>query len=114
MSCRVLLVSSVLLAAAIPAFAADRASAPPPIKASFDCATAKSKINHLICSDAGLAALDVRAAQMLRRAKSKAVTPDAVDAEQDVWLAERNGCGSVACLIRTYQRRIQQLRAWTD
>lgn len=91
------------------AFAADLTPKP-----SFDCATAKSRINLLICSDAGVAALDLRAAAMLRRAKAKAVTPDAVDAEQDVWLSQRNACASVACLSRAYQGRIQRLRAWTD
>jgi uncharacterized protein len=104
---------------ATPALAADAAKpagkAPPPvIQASFDCATAKSKINLLICSDADVAALDVREAAMLRRAKAKAVTPDAVDVEQDVWLSQRNACGSIPCLTRAYRRRLQELRAWTD
>lgn len=108
-----------LCALTAPAFAADpvkpAGKAPPPaIQASFDCATAKSKINLLICSDANVAALDVREAAMLRRAKAKAVTPDAVDVEQAVWLSRRNACGSVACLSGAYQRRLRELRAWTD
>lgn len=104
------------LGALAPSFAADPAKPAnkgPVIEASFDCATAKSRINRLICSDAALAALDVREAQMLRRAKAKAVTPDAVDAEQDVWLSQRNACSTVSCLSRAYRTRIQQLRAWT-
>lgn len=108
-----------LLAALLvpPALAADTAPnpiKPNPIKPSFDCATAKSKINLLICSDANLAALDAREADMLRRARIKAVQPDGVNAEQDVWMQDRNACATVACLTRAYQRRIQELRAWVD
>ena len=115
MKIRVVLLSCALvLAGDLVSRAADtHANAPAP-KPSFDCATAKSRIDVLICSNAGLAALDVREAAMLRRAKAKAVTPDAVDAEQDVWLSQRNACTSVACLTRAYQRRLQELRAWTD
>jgi uncharacterized protein len=89
-------------------------AAPPPIKASFDCAKAKAKIDLLICSDAALAALDVREADMLRRARVKAVDPGGVNAEQDVWQQDRDRCSSVACLKGAYARRIQQLRAWVD
>jgi uncharacterized protein len=123
-ACALLLSAGLSAVLSVPAsYAADAAKPAQPApanpaahvpKPSFDCATAKSKINLLICSDVDLAALDLREATMLKRAKAKAVTPDAVDAEQDVWLSERNGCGSVACLSRAYNRRIQQLRAWTD
>jgi uncharacterized protein len=84
------------------------------IKPSFDCAAAKSKVKLLICGDPDLAALDVREAQMLRRARIKAVQPAAVNADEDVWLGERNSCSSAPCIARAYRRRIQDLRAWTD
>ena len=84
------------------------------IKPSFDCATAKSKVNLLICGDASLAALDVQEAQMLRRARAKAAQPEAVNADEDVWLGERNTCASAACLSRAYRRRLYDLRAWTN
>jgi len=109
----------MLLAVIAPAAAADTKpaapqAAPPVIKASFDCATAKGRVNLLICSDADLAALDVQEAAMLRRAQIRAQQPEAVNADQDVWLGERNACTSVACLSRAYRRRLQELKAWTN
>ena len=105
----------LLLLFVLPVNAADApANAAPIARPSFDCAAAKSKINLLICSDANLAALDAREADMLRRARAKAVQPDAVNAEQDVWVHDRDACSTVACLTRAYARRIQELRAWTD
>jgi uncharacterized protein len=84
------------------------------IKPSFDCTTAKSKVKLLICGDADLAALDMQEDQLLRRARAKAVQPDAVNAEQDLWIAQRDGCSNSACLSRAYRQRIQQLHAWTN
>jgi uncharacterized protein len=109
----------MLFAVIAPAAGADLkppapAQGPPPIKASFDCATAKGRVNLLICSDADLAALDVQEAQMLRRAQLRAAQPAAVNADQDVWLGERAGCTTVACLARAYRRRLHELQAWTN
>jgi uncharacterized protein len=92
------------------AFAAE----PPAPKPSFDCATAKSKAKLLICGSEDLAKLDVAEDALLRRARTKATTPDAVNAEQDLWLSQRDGCTSAACLTRAYHQRIQDLHAWTD
>ena len=39
--------------------------------------------------------------------------PQAVNADQDVWLAQRNACASAACLTRSYRQHIQDLQAWT-
>jgi uncharacterized protein len=68
----------------------------------------------LICSDANVAALDVRTAQLLRRAQARAVDSDGVNADQDVWVHERDACTTIGCLTRAYTRRIAQLRRWTD
>jgi uncharacterized protein len=84
------------------------------LKPSFDCATAKSKVKLLICGDPDLAALDLQEDQLLHRARIKAVQPDAVNAEQDLWIGQRDGCSNVACLSRAYRRRIQELHAWTN
>jgi uncharacterized protein len=84
------------------------------VKPSFDCASAKSKAKLLICGNDDLAALDVQEDQLLRRARAKAVQPDAVNSEQDLWISQRDACGSVACLSRAYRQRIQELHAWTN
>lgn len=89
--------------------------APPPItKPSFDCAKTKSRALLIVCGDDGLARLDLEEDALLRRAVSKAEQRDAVNAEQDVWLSERNGCGSPACLARAYHERIADLHRWTN
>jgi uncharacterized protein len=99
------------LALAAPAFAADPAPAPKP---SFDCATAKSKVKLLICGSDDLAKLDVAEETLLRRARAKATTPDAVNEEQSLWLSQRDVCTSAACLVRAYHQRIADLHAWTN
>src|SRR5215469_8616840 len=87
---------------------------PPPItKPSFDCAKTKARALLIVCGDDGLARLDLQEDALLRRAVSRAEQRDAVNAEQDVWLSERNGCGSAACLARAYHERIADLHRWT-
>jgi uncharacterized protein len=90
-------------------------AAPPPItKPSFDCSKVKAKALLIVCGDDALARLDLQEDALLRRAASRAEQRDAVNAEQDVWLSERNGCGSAACLARAYRNRIADLHRWTN
>ena len=97
------------------AHAADKPAPPaPPIKASFDCAKAKGRIQTLICGDADLATLDVQEDQLLRRARIKSAQPEAVGAEEDQWRSERDGCSSAACIARAYRRRLVDLHRWTN
>jgi uncharacterized protein len=95
--------------------AAQAQPAPPPItKPSFDCSKVKAKALLIVCGDDALAKLDLQEDALLRRAVSRAEQRDAVNAEQDVWLSERNGCGSAACLSRAYRNRIADLHRWTN
>ena len=115
---RALTLSVSLLLFALPALAQpapQTQSAPPPItKPSFDCSKAKAKALLIVCGDDALAKLDLQEDALLRRATSKAEQADAVNAEQDVWLSERNGCGNAACLSRAYRNRIADLHRWTN
>jgi uncharacterized protein len=83
-------------------------------KPSFDCARARGQVEQLICKSSGLSALDVEKAGLLRRARAGATTPDAVNAEEDVWLSYRNGCLDTACLADAYRRRIKELHRWVN
>lgn len=104
-----------ILALAAPALAAPDTSKPSDApKPSFDCATAKSKVKLMICGSDALAKLDVAEEALLRRARAKATTPDAVNEEQSLWLSRRDACTSAACLVRAYQERITDLHAWTN
>jgi uncharacterized protein len=117
-----LTLSLSLLLSALPAAAqtqpmppAAAQPAPPPItKPSFDCSKTKARVLLIVCGDDALAKLDLQEDALLRRAVSRAEQRDAVNAEQDVWLAERNGCGSAACLARAYRNRIADLHRWTN
>jgi uncharacterized protein len=112
-ACFALLLSATpLLAQPVPPPAA---AIPPPItKPSFDCGKTKSKALLIVCGDDALAKLDLQEDALLNRARSRAEQRDAVNAEQDVWLSERNGCGSAACLARAYRNRIGDLHRWTN
>ena len=91
------------------------APAPPPItKPSFDCSKTKARALLIVCGDDGLAKLDLEEDGLLRRATSRAEQADAVRAEQDVWISQRNGCGNAACLSRAYRNRIADLHRWTN
>ena len=118
LSLSLLLVSTLPLAAnaqPAPAVQAAPQLAPPPItKPSFDCSKVKAKALLIVCGDDALARLDLQEDALLRRAVSRAEQRDAVNAEQDVWLSERNGCGSAACLARAYRNRIADLHRWTN
>ena len=83
------LLAVLAFALALPALAA----APKP---SFDCAAAKSKVKLMICGSDELARLDVAEEALLRRARAKATTPDAVNEEQSLWLSRRDTCTSAA------------------
>jgi uncharacterized protein len=109
---RMLAVAGLLL---LPLAAAAQAPAPedkPPFKTSFDCAKTKSNLLQMVCNDRNLAALDLQTAALLKRARAKATTPDAVNEEQDLWLSQRASCRSASCLSRAYRDRIAQLHAW--
>ena len=94
--------------------AAAQPAQPAPVKPSFDCAATKSKALLIVCGDDDLARLDLQEDQLLRRARAKAVTPDAVNADQDLWISQRNACANATCLSRAYRRRIQDLHAWAN
>jgi uncharacterized protein len=110
---------SVSLCTATFSHAAEPVKPPMTVKPSFDCAAAKSanaksKWKLLVCGDDALAALDVQEDTLLHRARTKAVTPDAVNAEQDLWVSERDACTSAGCLTVAYRRRIRELHNWTN
>lgn len=83
---------------------------------SFDCETARSEAERLICSDDALAALDMRLARTFAQALSHADANEVADlnAGQRAWRARMLKLCSVAsslraCLINAYNRRIGEL-----
>ncbi|WP_343660269.1 lysozyme inhibitor LprI family protein [Ralstonia sp.] len=82
--------------------------------ASFDCAAARSSIEHAICNDAQLSALDTQLADTYRAAlKQHGADTDALKAEQRDWLKQRAPSGQidVAALMEAYRTRIDELKS---
>ena len=106
---------SALLAIACCCLFAGEASATGP---SYDCGkVASGSIEELVCKDEGLAALDVKLAEVYGEATQKAVNeqPPTLKAEQRGWIKGRNDCWKSAdtrkCVEEEYKRRIAELQA---
>ncbi len=83
-------------------------------QASFDCSRAGTMVEHAICSDPALAALDrdVAEAYGAARAGQPSTVRDQLLAEQRARLAARDGCGSDrTCLSSAMQNRLAALQA---
>ena len=78
---------------------------------SFACSRARTRVEHLICGDAYLSQLDRRMASTYaafqRRISARERTR--LREDQRLWLADRNRCTDVACLVATYEDRIAYL-----
>lgn len=83
-----------------------RAAKKPLWSPSYDCSKAASEPERLICSDAGLAQLDVSLAR-----RYKEVSDDPVQREaQSTWLRDvRNVCTDSVCMREAYQSRMTVL-----
>ncbi|MGN8088779.1 lysozyme inhibitor LprI family protein [Ralstonia sp. 22086] len=82
--------------------------------ASFDCAAARSPIEHAICTDAQLSALDSELADTYRAALSKhGVDTGELKAAQRDWLKQRAPSGQIDVeeLKSAYRSRIDELEA---
>lgn len=80
--------------------------------ASFDCAKAQSKIEHMVCDTQRVSKIDDELGAIYQDVISKASTgeKDRVMVEQKYWLIhERNNCNDSICLERIYNERIKSL-----
>lgn len=96
---------TVLVAASLSSLAA---------AASFDCNKAQTPIEHAICDDAQLSALDSELAEAYQRAiKGQGDAAEQLRAQQRAWLKSRAPGGRVdsAALKDAYRARIDELKA---
>ncbi len=78
--------------------------------ASFDCAKANTKIEKLICGDAGLSKLDDELGEAYKHAIDQQDDKDRIVKEQKHWLKETlKLCQDTNCLKSAYRRRIGEL-----
>lgn len=78
--------------------------------ASFDCRKATTLIEKYICSDQQLSDLDDLLMLAYKKARTNAVNPKQVKAQQRSWLKKvRNACQTPECLKQAYTDRIHVL-----
>lgn len=79
--------------------------------ASFPCAKAATAVEHMICKDAGLSALDEHLAQYYAAARMRLRDAQTcLQADQRQWLRNtRDSCKDAQCLERAYLLRLAEL-----
>jgi len=84
---------------------------------SFNCRRAHTFVEKAICTNPSLAARDRRMSRIYfdtlasyRESGDREAAAD-FQAEQRNWLARRNRCQTTVCLVRAYDRRIEQIEA---
>ena len=78
---------------------------------SFSCSRARTRVEHLICGDAYLSQLDRQMASAYAAFQRRISASERARLREDQrrWLADRNRCTDVACLVATYEDRIAYL-----
>ena len=92
--------------------AASPPAAGPSGRPSFDCADARTKGEIAVCSDSGIAALDVNMAAQYRRALSTATPAQkaVLQSTRDRFLAYRDRCPNRQCMADAYVGRMREIR----
>ena len=80
--------------------------------ASFDCSSANSFIDTLICSDPTLSKLDEELLEAYKRSRKQSKDPRTVGEQHRQWLKNvRNKCRQVGCLVNAYHDQITILNS---
>lgn len=104
--------ASASAAPAVPAStAAPDATASGPIRASFDCAAARSYGETAVCADAALAAKDRDLAEAWRDLSERGLLDAQLRQAQRRWRSERDACATPACVGAAYDQRLEALQA---
>lgn len=82
--------------------------------ASFDCAMAGTKVEHLICGNPDISKLDDELAASYKAALQDKAHAEEIMQTQRQWLRKRNGCADVSCVNAIYEKRIAQLKNSND
>ncbi|MDO8262874.1 MAG: hypothetical protein Q7T21_06580 [Gallionella sp.] len=77
---------------------------------SFDCGKSSTKVEHLICSNRELAAIDIRLMQSFKTALISSMDIAKLKRAQNIWRKnERDVCSDVECVFSAYQKRLSEL-----
>jgi uncharacterized protein YecT (DUF1311 family) len=87
-------------------------AAPSRARPSFDCADARTRGEIAVCSDSGIAALDVNMAAQYRRALATATPAQRalLQSTRDRFLAFRDRCPDRTCIANAYTGRMREIR----
>lgn len=79
--------------------------------ASFDCAKAQSKVEHMICDDSELSKLDEELGSRYKAALQSQSNVSNIEGAQREWLRQRDACVNSACIEKLYRKRIGQMNS---
>lgn len=77
--------------------------------ASFDCAKAGTKVEHIVCDNPDISKLDDELSQSYKAARQNNAQADNIKQAQMQWMRERNGCADAACVKGAYEERNKAL-----
>jgi uncharacterized protein YecT (DUF1311 family) len=79
--------------------------------ASFDCAKAQSKVEHLICDNPEISKLDDELSATYKVVLQDEKLAGANRQTQKLWMKERNGCSDATCVKAAYEARLIILKS---
>lgn len=79
--------------------------------ASFDCAKASTKIEHIICDSPEISKLDERVAASYKALLQDITQANEIRQSQKHWIWMRDNCPDVGCVKREYELRLKVLDA---
>lgn len=79
--------------------------------ASFDCDKAITKVENLICADAGISKLDEDLTVAYKAALQDEKQVNSIRQAQKQWMKERNGCADTVCVKSAYATRLSSLKS---
>lgn len=77
--------------------------------ASFDCAKASTKVEHIICDNPEISKLDDELAASYKAALENENLADTIRKSQKRWMKDRNGCSDAECVKGAYKTRLSSL-----
>lgn len=78
--------------------------------ASFDCAKAVTKVEHLICDNPEISKFDDELSVAYKAVLKNRTQADTIRQKQKQWMKERNGCVDAACVKGAYEARLALLK----
>jgi uncharacterized protein len=79
--------------------------------ASFDCGKAKTNVEKIICSDAGLSKLDEELSSVYKESLNESQHQNVIKNAQKFWRERRDACSDAGCLRQSYEERLSKFNS---